>query len=337
MSEQDDRRNAKLGFFVLIGIIVLLVGIFFIGSARNLFNSNITIHVLFNNVAGLQKGNNVWLSGVKVGTVNDVEIASDSLVLVSLKVRERDQKFISKDARAYLSSEGLVGNAIIVIEPGTMRIPVDDGDTIRNKTVTSTEDIFNLAQEAGEQLIDVAGNLGEVTQRLLDGNGTIGMLLSDSTVADDFRSTLANLQATSARTQRLSTEVGQMVNRLQSNEQGAVYTLMNDTTFADTYSAALSNIEETTANAAKASQELERLSQQLQRDDNAVGVLLKDPNFAANLQRTMNNAADASKKLDENMEALQSNILFRGFFRRRAKEAERTRKDSVEQVQVNQR
>ncbi|MBW3544050.1 MAG: MCE family protein, partial [Bacteroidetes bacterium] len=72
MSEQDDRRNARLGFFVLIGLIIFLVGVFFIGSASNLFSANITLHVLFKNVSGLQKGNNVWLSGVKVGTVNDV-------------------------------------------------------------------------------------------------------------------------------------------------------------------------------------------------------------------------------------------------------------------------
>lgn len=331
-AREDNRRNAKLGFFVLIGIILVLVGIFFVGSARNLFNPNITVHVLFNNVSGLQRGNNVWLSGVKIGTVSDVDIATDSLVLVSLKIRERDQQFISKDSRAYLSSEGLVGNAIIVIEPGHMRMPINDGDTIGTKYVTSTEDIMRIAERAGEQLIEIADNLGKVTQSLLDGNGTIGMLLSDTTVAGDFRSTLSNIQATSQRTQRLSAEVGQMVNKMQTNRKGAVYTLMNDTSFATTYTSALGNIEETTSNAVKASEELQRLSEQLKRDDNAVGVLLKDPNFAANMQRTMNNAADASKKLDENMEALQSNIFFRGFFRKRARQEERALKDSLEQV-----
>jgi phospholipid/cholesterol/gamma-HCH transport system substrate-binding protein len=332
MSEQDNRRNARLGFFVMIGVIIFLVGIFFIGSARNLFNANITVHVLFNNVSGLQRGNNVWLSGVKIGTVRDVEIASDSLVLVSLKIRERDRAFINKDAKAYLSSEGLVGNSLIVIEPGVLRLPIDDGDTIGTKYMTSTEDIINLARDAGEQLIAVADNLGQVTQRLLDGEGTIGMLLSDTSVASDFRSTLANLEATSQRTSRMSNQVGQMISRMQNNRDGAVYTLMNDTTFAGTYTTALDNIRITSENAAQASQELQKLSLQLERDDNAVGVLLKDSNFAANLQRTMRNAADASRRFDENMEALQSNILFRGYFRRKARQEERTRQDSVQQV-----
>lgn len=332
MSEQENRRNARLGFFVLIGVIVFLVGIFFIGSARNLFNSNITVYAIFNNVSGLQRGNNVWLSGVKIGTVRDVEIISDSLVIVSLKVRERDQKFINKDAKAYLTTEGLVGNSLVVIDPGMMRIPVEDGDTIGTKYMTSTEDIIDLAQEAGQELIAVADNLGQVTQRLLEGKGTIGMLLSDSTVADDFRSTLDNLEETSQRTSRMSAQVNQIVSKLQNNREGPLYTLMNDTSFATTYNAALGNIRETTENAAQVSQELQQLSEQLQRDDNAVAVLLKDPDFAANLQRTMNNAADASRKLDENMEALQSNFLFRGFFRRKAREEERARKDSLERV-----
>ena len=285
--------------------------------------------------AELKKGGNtVVLIPIcdKSSFMRQMQAGLPDVVLVSLKIREKDQKYINRDAKAYLSTEGLVGNSIVVIEPGNMRIPIEAGDTIGTKYVTSTEDIMRIAERAGEQLVDVADNLGKVTQRLLDGNGTIGMLLSDTSVADDFRSTLANLEATSQRTQRISAEVGQMVNRLQANRQGAVYTLMNDTSFASTYSTALSNIEETTANAAQASQELQRLSEQLQRDDNAVGVLLKDPNFAANLQRTMSNAADASRKFDENMEALQSNFLLRGFFRKRAKREERARQDSLEQV-----
>ena len=332
MSEQDNRRNAKLGFFVLIGIIILLVGIFFIGSARNLFTPNLTLYVLFNNVSGLQRGNNVWLSGVKIGTVSDVDIATDSLVLVTLSVREKDQRYINKDAKAFLSSEGLVGNSIVVIEPGRMPVTVDDGDTIGTKYVTSTEDIIDLAERAGNQLIDVAVNLEQLTEQMLEGKGTIGMLLKDTTLAEDFRSTLANLETTTQRTKRLTGEVNQIVSTLQNNRRGALYTLMNDTSFAGTYKAALNNVETTTANAAQVSQELQQLSKQLQRDDNAIGVLLKDPEFARDLQRTLDNAADASQKLDENMEALQNNFLLRGFFRKKAKREEKARRDSLERV-----
>lgn len=332
MSEQDNRRNAKLGFFVLIGLIVLLVGIFFIGSARNLFSANVTLYAFFENVEGLQRGNNIWLSGVKIGTVKDVDIVSDTQVLVTMNVRERDQKYINEDARAYLSSEGLVGNAIVVIEPGRGRNHVDDGDTLQTKSIAGTQEIMSLAKRAGEEVLEVAANLAQVTQQLLEGEGAIGMLLRDSTMATDIKATVNNLQATSQRTRQLTSQVTEMVSALQKNRQGPLYTLSNDTTFAPAYTSAISNIQATTANAAEVSRELQQLSQQLQRDDNAVGVLLKDPNFAANLQRTMDNAADASKKLDENMEALQHNFLLRGFFRKRSKREEKALRDSLEQV-----
>lgn len=333
MSERDDRRNAKLGFFVLIGIIVFLVGIFFIGSARNLFTPNLTLYVLFNNVSGLQRGNNVWLSGVKIGTVRDVDIATDELVLVTLSVREKDQQYINRDAKAYLSSEGLVGNAIIVIEPGAMPLTVNDGDTIAAKYVTSTDDIIDLAERAGNELIDVATNLDRITEQILEGEGVLGTLLKDESLANNLENTMANLEATTQRTKRLTGEVTEIVNALQNNRQGPLYTLMNDTTFAGTYRAALGNIEETTANAVAVSQELERLSAKLQQDDNAISVLLDDPDFARNLQLTLRNAATASDKLDENLEALQSNFLFRRYFRKKEKREERARRDSLERLQ----
>ncbi|HYH55106.1 MAG TPA: MCE family protein, partial [Anseongella sp.] len=54
--------------------------------------------------------------------------------------------------------------------------------------------------------------------------------------------------------------------------------------------------------------------------NNAVGMLLNDPEVAGSLKATIENLEGSSAKLDENMEALQHNFLFRGYFRRKARE-----------------
>lgn len=333
MSEQDNRRNARTGFFVLIGIIIFLVAIFFIGSARNLFNANITLYAFFTNVEGLQRGNNVWLSGVKVGTVKDVEIANDTLVRVSLKVRESEQRFINRDAVAFLGKDGLVGNSIVVIEPGTIGNNIKDGDTLSVKYNTSTEDLMQLAETAGDRILRLTENLADITDQIKAGQGTLGMLLSDTVLEDQIASTISGLQSTSQRASAITGRVNQLVQQAQSNKKGPVYTMLNDTSFARTYTNSLSNIRTSTQKVNEATTELANLAQKLNSEESAIGVLTQDEQAAADLQRTLDNAAAASRKLDQDLEALQHSFLLRGAFRRMERKREKARKDSLKALE----
>jgi phospholipid/cholesterol/gamma-HCH transport system substrate-binding protein len=319
MSEKTERRNAKLGFFVLISLVLFLVAIFFIGGARDMFNPTFEIHTKFKDVSGLTRGNNVWLSGVKIGTVRKVEIVSDSIVAVTLRIRENDRRFINKDAQASIDSEGLIGNTIVVIDPGRMRVPVEEGDTIAAATVTSTQDIMNTLQTTGENVLVITQDIQRITRQINEGEGTIGRLLNSPELANNLEGAMQNLETTSQRSARVSRDLSQMVNKLQNNEEGPVHTLMNDTAFARVYDSLLVNIQTTGQNMNEISAELERLSNRMTNEENALNVVLSDSTFANDLQRTMNNAAEATEKLDQNMEALQQHWLFRGFFRRRNK------------------
>ena len=64
--DKETNRNVKLGIFVIMGIILFVVGIFFIGSKDNMFTKNIRISAVFHNTGGLAQGNYVHYNGVKV-------------------------------------------------------------------------------------------------------------------------------------------------------------------------------------------------------------------------------------------------------------------------------
>jgi phospholipid/cholesterol/gamma-HCH transport system substrate-binding protein len=66
--------------------------------------------------------------------------------------------------------------------------------------------------------------------------------------------------------------------------------------------------------------QLAQATSQVNNPATPVGTLLNDRNFATDLKGTLQNLESASQKLDENMEALQHNFLFRGYFRRKAKQ-----------------
>jgi phospholipid/cholesterol/gamma-HCH transport system substrate-binding protein len=87
----------------------------------------------------------------------------------------------------------------------------------------------------------------------------------------------------------------------------------------------LANIERVSVNAGKVSESLQVLASRINDQDNALGVLLADSLVADQLKSTIENAAQASHKLDENMEALRHNFLFRSYFRKQEKREARAR------------
>lgn len=64
---------------------------------------------------------------------------------------------------------------------------------------------------------------------------------------------------------------------------------------------------------------LNQFSGTLKENKGALNYILNDTGFVKHLDATLENTEAASKKLEENMKALQHNILFRGYFKRQAR------------------
>src|SRR5215217_4965975 len=98
MTTNSNRRAIIVGLFIFIGIIFLLAGILTIGNLHTTFTKKIVVTTIFDDVNGLQSGNNVWFSGVKIGTVNKMNFYGKSSVRVLMKIDEKAQQYIRKDA-----------------------------------------------------------------------------------------------------------------------------------------------------------------------------------------------------------------------------------------------
>src|SRR5689334_12869651 len=102
-------RNIRLGIFVLAGTVFIIVMLYLIGSKQNLFGSTFRISAQFYTVNGLMEGNNVRFAGIDVGTVEKVEIISDSTVNVVMLIEEKIRPYIKKNAIASVGTDGLMG------------------------------------------------------------------------------------------------------------------------------------------------------------------------------------------------------------------------------------
>ena len=108
MQTTPKKRAVIVGSFVFLGLLFLLGGILTVGNLHSTFSRKVEVTAIFDDVNGLQAGNNVWFSGVKIGTVKKLSFYGDSRVLVQMRLEEKSRNFIRKDAKAKISTDGLI-------------------------------------------------------------------------------------------------------------------------------------------------------------------------------------------------------------------------------------
>ncbi len=321
MKLAENKRTVLVGIFVLIAIGIFLAGIFILGGRQNRFESTIRLQAVFEDVDGLRKGNNVWFSGVRVGTVREINFIGASQVEVVLQIQENVRQFIRRDATVQLGSDGLIGNRILTISGGSPAAPViQDGDRLAVEKGLSTEEMLASLQENNENLVAITRNIRELSLSLAQGEGTAGALLRDAQMADNFRNVVENMQRVSNNTVQASNALNQFTAKLNT-PGGLAGDLLTDTVVFNRLRTSAEQLQQTIASAEQVTQNLTEASNRMTATDNTVGILLNDQQFGDQVRNTMRNLETSSEKLDENLEALQHNILFRGFFRRRAREA----------------
>ena len=195
----DTTKKIRLGIFISLGIAIFILGIYFIGEKQQLFRSTFRVSGVFKDVAGLQAGNNVRFSGINVGTVENISIVSDTSVKVEILIDESTRKFINKDAVASIGSEGLMGNKILIITPGTgEKMEIENNDTIETVQPINMDDILISLKTTIDNTSNITNDLSKITSNLQSGKGTIGRLLMDQSWRQNFDSTFINLKEGSA-------------------------------------------------------------------------------------------------------------------------------------------
>ncbi len=188
-------NKLKLGIFVSIGIALFIAGIYLIGQRQQLFSSTFHINGIFKDISGLQVGNNVRFSGINVGIVDAIDLISDSTVRVDMVIDENTRKFIKKDSRAIIGSDGLMGSKIVVIVSGkTSKEAVTDNHTIATSQPVNMEEILADLKTTSENAAIITSDFAAITGNIRAGKGTIGKLLMDSSMARTVDRALNNIK-----------------------------------------------------------------------------------------------------------------------------------------------
>jgi phospholipid/cholesterol/gamma-HCH transport system substrate-binding protein len=193
--QKKSSNKITLGLFVSVGLFLFIAGIYFVGKKQQMFNSTFRITGVFKDVSGLQVGNNVRFDGINVGIIESIEIVSDSTVKVDLSINEKDRRFIRKDAKAIVGSDGLMGNKIVVITAGAGgQASIKNGDKIATSVPVSMDEIMAKLKVTVDNSANITDDLSAIMDNIRAGKGTIGKLFMDTTFSNTLDKTLVNIE-----------------------------------------------------------------------------------------------------------------------------------------------
>ena len=197
--QKEKGMKWKLGGFVIVGLLILVAALFFIGSQKNLFTPVFFVRAEFGNVSGLKVGNNVRFGGINVGTVSGIDLVTDTTVMVQLTIRESVHKFIKRDATAGIGSDGLMGDRVILISPGSPgQTPVKQSEVLLTHAPVETDQILAGLKTSADNAAIITQQLSEIAYKVNHGKGVIAKLLGDSSISNNLNATMANLKKGSA-------------------------------------------------------------------------------------------------------------------------------------------
>lgn len=313
-------NKIKLGALVLTGTVLLIITLYLIGSKQNLFNRTIAVYVKFNNVNGLLPGNNIRYAGIAIGTVKNVHILDDSTVVVKMIIREDATRYIRKNSVAEIGSDGLMGNKLINIASGSGQAAetVQEGDTIYARQPLATDDMMRTLSSTNDNVMVITQDLRKIVKKVNESNA-IWDLLADSMAAENVRRTLRNLETASSMAGQMSYDAEMILSDLRQGN-GMAGRILTDDTMANNLSVMVENLRAASDTARIALDNMSQFMKDLNLTPGPLGVLARDTVMANDMKGMIANLNRSTSLLNENLEAMRSNFLFRKYFKKKARE-----------------
>lgn len=244
--------QVRVGLFLMVALALLALGVFLVGETGHVFGDRYRIVTLMHSSAGLVRGAPVQVAGQSAGQVDRIEFIeperrpeSGEAVAVWLAVDREVQRLVRSDSRARLRTQGLLGDRLIDIEPGSAAARVlEPGDTLPSLEALDYQEALDQASEAVTTLTVLVRNLTEVTRGVLEGEGTLGRLVTDDVLY--------------ARLTSLSGTLDRFLGRATSGE-GFLGRMLEDEALYDRLASAVASLDSVTGAVATGEGTLGRL------------------------------------------------------------------------------
>jgi phospholipid/cholesterol/gamma-HCH transport system substrate-binding protein len=294
--------EAKVGLLVLGGSIILLWMTFVVGKFEFGGNKGYVIEAVFDSVAGLDEKAAVRMAGVKIGTVEKVELDNSRAKVV---MRIFPDVHVKRGVRAGVKTMGLLGEKFVEITPpeggAAEAAPRGDAGYIQGgeqiQITTSPSDVDKLIS----QLSGISDDIKQVTASLRQVFGTERGTRSMEDILADLRQTTQNIRDFSHTLNSDGSELVMRLNELTASLNGVVGENR------DNLKMTMENIREASKNAELALASIEDAATKINRGEGTLGKLVSDDSMYNNIDSAAKGISDYTSRV----ERLQTIVSFR--------------------------
>lgn len=294
------KTEIKVGLVGLGILILLFFGIKFL-KGIDIFNKEVSYHVLYKDVSGMHESNYIYLNGMKVGYIKDIKAmdnrAENFLVTISISSKVN----MTKDSKIVLFNADMLGSKALRLELGHGEL-LHKGDTITGEIEVG------MLDKLGTAITPMAENLDSIL------SATKSILNQQN--RDNIQRTLANLESTSRKLNDISQQFDGLIDSEKNKIKNIIANTESITTNLKDNNERLSNIisridqiTDTVAQAnigstlSETSRTIERLNKVLGIVENGkgnLGLLINDEGLYRNLN-------ESARKLDALIEDIKAN------------------------------
>ena len=325
--------EVKLGIFV---VLVALASAFLILTFGEIpiFKEPVKTYVTyFKDVAGLSKGAEVRVAGVRAGKVREVSVEKGK-VKVLFEVKKSVKLY--RDATAYIGTLGLMGDKYLGINPGSPESgELKSGQVVQSEEIVSdTDKLIEELSRTAQEFRRVAQNLNLILEEnrltlreTLVNLNTLVANLNEITIQnkENINRTLENLRILTASLENLINNVNSVVTENKSNIKEISTDLavilselkedlpvlvanlkelsanLNSIVKANRtdISRTLVSLRKGTENLAKVSQKLNTILARLERGEGTLGKLLTDESLYKNLNKGVKTLGKAGEVVEK--------------------------------------
>lgn len=299
MKKQLMWAKLKVGVVITLALLTLFVTVFFAGNIQNLFSPKIQIKAEIKDIRGLRKGAPVWISGIEVGSVKNIDLNPEHGTLVAMLINKGAAKFIKKDSKASVLTMGLLGDKYIEISDGSAQAePIKPGDMIQGTTQLEIQDIVNASSESIQKVTGFMDKFGSFIEKIEKGEGTIAKFLTDPSIYNNMRDTTKTLS---------------MILKDFKESEGTMKLLMKDPSLYNKLLSTTSSLEE--------------FSRKLNKGQGTLKRLAEDPQLYENLDTASKQLSLILKRIDSG-EGVAGSLV-------KDKELDREMKDTLTELKTS--
>lgn len=189
--------NLKVGLTVFIGLVILFIFLFLVGTQQNYFTNTYNLKIFVNSTEGLTNGSMVAVGGIKVGNIIDMSFSKkneENGIEITVKLKEEYKSRITEKSKATIKSIGLLGDKFIDVtmgQPGER--PLEEGEFIPVNPSFALDKLTEDIQPTLKDFSQLISNLKNITDTVVSGKGSVGRLITNDYTINEMNNILRNL------------------------------------------------------------------------------------------------------------------------------------------------